>query len=430
MKITEETNLFLCKYIVRALTVLNGEDQLTFDSSNLLSLEYICDYDQSLFAILKLSLRVDTRKKIYLLRNKRKIRVKLEIDRLGMDMEVELAKTNPEPIFSEVFAVYFNDDDENLDAENLSERLAVNESGNEDGLTDINAENYYESQNALEMYLFNADLLKASRYSSNKVYTETTLQNVIGQLLTESGHRDVLMSRLENFTSYRELLLPANPAYRNLLYLDQYFGLYKAGATVFYDLDVLYILNTAGKVTAKRKDEWTETCFLIPELEQSLPGNGMVRYPDEKIFYPTVSEQNVKHQKVSIMKNISDGSRTKIVLSDGTEIIDLKADQEFIDSQNETVTYVKKENQFTETILRARMEENDGIVLISANNLDIDAFKPNKLFKLVYDDPIKSKLYSGVTYRLAYAYHCIRIESEQFSSCSHHLILKRTTKPT
>lgn len=429
MKITDETNVFLCKYVVRALTVLNGEEQLTFDSSNLLSLEYICDYDQSIFAILKLSLRLDIRKKIYLLRNKRSIRVKLEIDRLGMDMEVELPKTNPEPILDEVFAVYFNDDDENIDTQNLSDRLASNESGNEDGLVDLNSENYFESQNALEMYLFNADLLKASRYSYNKVFTETTLQNAIGQLLTESGHHKVVMSRLENYTQYKELLLPANPAYRCLLYLDQYYGLYKAGATVFYDLDCLYILNTVGKVTAARENEWTETTFLIPELEQSLPGNGMVRYPNEKIFYPTISEQNINHQKASIMKNVANGSKTKIVLSDGTEIIDLKADQEFVDAQNETVTYVKKENIFTESVLKARMEENDGIVMISANNLDIDAFKPNKLFRLVYDEPLKSKLYSGV-YRLSYAYHCIRLESEQFSSCSHHIILKRASLPT
>lgn len=426
MRLTPDTNVFLCKYSVRNFNVMNGDYRLDMNPSNILSIEYICDYEMSLFAILKVVLRVDVHKRIYMLKHKRDIRVKLEIDRVGMDVEVEGRKTNPEEIINQVFAVYFSDDDENMDTQALSDRDDVNVGGSIEDPTDPNHENYFESQNTIEIYLFNSDLLIASRYNFNMVYTESTLQNVVGHMLTASKHRSVLMSRFENPEKYRELLLPAYPVYKNLLYLDQYYGFYKTGALIFYDVDVLYVLSTNGKLTAHRDGEWTETIFLVPLLEESVPGNGVVRYPDEKTYYMTISEGDINHQATSVMRNISGGSKTKFVMTDGTEIVDVKADQEYIDHQTESVTYVKKENVFTETIIKARMEENDGIVFISANNLDISAFTPNKVFRIVYDEPLKHERYHG-EYRLSYAYHCIRLESTEFSSCSHHIILKRTS---
>jgi hypothetical protein len=425
VNIKDDTKVFQVKYNIKHFIVMLGDERIEMRPANILTLEYICDYESAIFAILKAVLRVDVKKKIYMLKHKREIRIKIEIEKVGMDIEVENPETNPEALINQTFAAYFNDDDENSDGDNMDDRRELTDVGSPTETEDLNYENYYESQNTLEIFLFSPDLLKASRVNFNQVYTSGTLQNVIGNMLTKSQHKQVLMSKLENYETYKELLLPSFPVFKNLLYLDQYFGLYKTGGLIFYDIDTLYILNTNGKVTAKRDDEWTETTFLIPTIEKGIPGCAMIRQPDEKIFYPTVTEKDINHQRTSIMRNVSVGSKTKIVLTDGTEITNLKADQQFIDSQTETVTYVKKENIFTESVLKARMEENDGQVFINGVNLDIGAFTPNKTFRMIYDDPIKNKKYSG-EYRLAYAYHIIKIESEEFSSSSHHIILKRT----
>jgi len=408
---------------------MNNEDRFDMSPANIISLEYICDYDYAIFAVLKVVLRIDIRKRLYLLKNKRDVRVNLELEKLGLDIDQEFPVTNPEAVLEEIFSVYFSDDDENIDLENLKQRLARNEVGTPTEAASPNDEDYFESENILEMYLFNPKLLKASRYSFNRVYTETTIQNAIAHMLTVSKHNNVLMSKIENYESYRELLIPPNPVYKALLYLDQYFGLYATGATIFYDLGCLYILNTDGNVSAKQEGEWTETVFLIPELEASTPGNGMIRHPEEKIHYASINESDINHQRLSHMTNVSHGSKMKIILSDGTEIINLKADQAYTDDQNETVTYIKKENIFTESIIQARMEENDDIVYVNGNNLDISAFTPNKTFRMIYDEPLKAKKYQG-RYRLAMAHHFIRIESEEYSSCSSRFILKKTEAVT
>jgi hypothetical protein len=425
MNIKSNTKIFLCKYKVKNLIIMNGKDKIVMDPTNVLSIEYINDYEKSLFAILKIVLRIDVRKKIYMLSNKRDIKCKLEIDKIGYDVDLENIITNPEPAISAVFSVYFNDDDESTDPEALKKRLNMNTSDTPSDTQNMNDENYFETQNSIDLFLFNPTLLKASRHLHNEIYTSGTFQNIIGHMLTVSKHDKVLMSRVENTEVYNELLLPANPIYKNLLYLDQYYGLYKTGAIIYYDIDVLYILNTNGKVTAKRKGEWTESSFLIPELENGIPGSGMIRQPGENIFYLTVAEGDVSPQKTSIMKNVDAGSKVKIAMSDGTTVNTVTSNQSYIDTQNTSVTHVKKDNKYTGSVLQARMQENEAVIYITGNNLDINAFTPNKTFRIIYDEQSKHTKYKG-EYRLAYAYHCIRAESEHFSSASHHIILKKT----
>jgi hypothetical protein len=326
---------------------------------------------------------------------------------------------------SAVFSIYFNDDDENIDSEILKKRLNMNDTGTIYDTNDINNENYFESQNSIDLYLFNPVLLKASRYSHNAVYTSGTLQNIIGHMLSVSGHNKVLMSRIENTEIYNELLLPANPLYKNLIYLDQYYGLYKTGAIIYYDIDVLYILNTNGKVTAKRRDEWVESTFLIPELENSIPGSGMIRQPNEKIYYMTISNDDINPQKLSTIKNVDFGSKVKLAISDDIIIDVVTPNISDTDNQNTTIVHMKKNNKFTGSVITARLYENDTIMYITGNNLDINAFTPNKTFKVIFSEQSKNTKYRG-EYRLSYAYHVIKAESESYSSASHHIILKKT----
>lgn len=414
-----------CKYQVANLIIMMGTEKITMDHSNILSIEYMNDYEFNIMALLKVSLRIDVRKKMWILKNKKDILVKFELNKIGMDSDNEKYVTAAEHVWNLEFGVYFNDEDESTDIEAMESRINLNE-GKEFQTGNIEGENYFESQNTLDLYLILPELMKASRYSFNKVYSKTTLQNAVGHILTKSGHRNVLMSKFENDEIYKELLLPVNSVYKSLIYLDQYYGLYKAGAIIYYDIDLLYILNSNGKLTVKREDEWTETTFLVTKIADSHPGNGMVRKEGEKIFYPTVSDGDVNPQNFSVSKNASLGSSAKIVVTDTTDVEVHEADQSFTNQRNENVTFIKDKNKFTGSVIKARMEENEGVLYLSGNNLDIKAFTPNKIFKVVFDETSKQKAYGNYTYRLSYSYHFLKLESEGYMSSSHRIILKRT----
>ena len=427
----ENTNVkrLLTKYQVKSLVIGLEDENIFLDPTNIMSIEYLNDYDFNLMALLKINIRIDIRKKLWILRNKREAIVKFELDKLGIDVDMEHFVTSAEEVWNLEFGLYLNDEEEAIDVDLLEERLVANEGG--DFQSDsIEMENYFESQNLLDLYLFNPALLKASRKSFNRIYTETTLQNIVGEMLTSTKHENVLMSKFENDETYKELLIPVNPVYKCLVYLDQYYGFYEKGSLIYYDIDTLYILNSNGKVTAKREDEWEETTFIVSPPDTSTPGNGMMRVMDEDIFYPMLSDSDINPQKFSIGKNVDFGSDSKIVVTDDVEVENYEADHSYVDQRNEKVIFIRGENKYVGTVYKARLEENECVMYIGAQNVDITAFTPNKTFRVVFQDPSKQEKYGENEYRLAYAYHFIRMESELFMNSSHRFVLKRTDGPS
>ena len=417
--------VLMCKYVPYSLVFAKDKESMQMDPSNILSIEKLDDYEFNLRSILKISLRVDVRKKLWLLKNKRDIVCKFELDMLGQDSDAENYITGNESVINGEFSIYFNDQDEAIDTSTLEQSLAKNE-GNDYAASNTNTESYFESQNTLDVYLMNKRLLNASTKTCNRIYSNGTMQQFVGDILTSSKHKNVLMSPFENSKQYSELLLPALPAFKSLIYLDEYYGFYKTGPLIYYDVDKLYILNTNGKLTAKCKNEYPETTFLIRETSQATPGNGMIRKQNESVYYINIPETNVSPQQTSVAKNAELGSEAKIVVSDDVTINIEDADQSYMDQRNEYIKYIKKDdNQYAANIIKARMEENDCIMYITGNNFDIRAFTPNKVFQLVFDEASKQKKYGKKKYRLVYAYHYLNLESMEYMSATHRIILKQ-----
>lgn len=418
------SKIYLCKYAASIVLML-GEERIELDHSNILSIEYLTDYDFNIRSIIKVGIRVDIRRKLWILKNKRSVVAKFELVAFGMDTEEENVITTPKTVWNQNFSVYFNDEEESTDVKAMEQRISKNE-GSSFAINDISEENYFESQNTLDLYLFDQSLLNSSNKICNTVFTKNTLQMCVARLLTETKSNRVLMSRFENDEIYEELLIPANPLYKTLIYLDQYYGFYKTGATIFYDVDTLYILNSNGHVTAKRENEWTQTTIYVTELDASTPGNGVFVRDGELTNYCSINEMNINPQKFSIANNESVGSEAKIVITDDTTVDLTDADQSYINQRNEKVIYTKRDNnKFAASIIKARMEENECVLYISGDNLDIRAFKPNKEFQVVFDETSKQQKYGTTKYRLAYAYHYLKLESENYYSSSHQIILKR-----
>ena len=416
---------FICRYQIEKFVIYKDDEIMELDHSNVIFIEYMNDYEFNHMALLKVVLRIDIRKKIWILRHKRDIRVKFSMNRIGRDIENENYITNPEMCWNVEFGAYFNDEEESSDYSLLEHRLAKNNP--DTNINDIDDENYFESQNLLDLYLINPDLIKSSRKIYNKVWTKTTLQNGVAQMLTETKHKKVLMSKFENDEVYKELLVPANPTYKNLIYLDQYYGFYRKGAIIYYDLDTLYIINANGELTASRQGEWTETTFVVPYLEMNTPGGGMIFREGEQIFYPTTSEMDLNPQKFSIGNNVETGSITKLIAKDSTTIDVYEADQSYIDQRNENLVFVNKEQKYAGDIIKARMEENECIFYITGEGFDVKAFSINKVFQIIFDDPIKHEKFGKNRYRLAYAYHAFKNDGFESLISTHRIVLKKTS---
>ena len=423
---SSDSLLFLTKYVIQSLIFMWEDEKIEMDPSNVLEIEKLDDFEWNIRTILKLTIRVDTRRKLWILKHKRELRCKFELDKIGIDHDQEYYVTDLEKCFNNEFSVYFSDDDEALDAQMLEEDMKKNEDESYQGMDDIEHEDYFESENLFDVYLFEPKLLAASKRIFNHVMTKDILQNYIARLLTETDHPKVLMSPCENTTVYKELLIPGIESYKGLMYLDQYYGLYEVGAMIYYGLERLYILNINGELTAKEEDEWPESVFLVTATDGSLPGQGMVRKDGEKVFYMNIPEDQIQTRKFAEGKNADLGSEAKIVVTDDITINVEEADQGYIDQRNERVIMRRKDdNKYTETIIRTRMEENDCIQYITGENWDINAFTPNKTYQIIFDDPAKHEKYGKFKYRIAYAYHHITAESMSHMRSVHRIILKK-----
>lgn len=420
-----DSKLLLCRYSVENLILMLGEEKMSLDHSNILSIEYLNDYEFNIRALLKISLRIDIRRKLWILRNKRSITAKFELVKFGMDMDSEIAVTTPEIVWNQEFALYFPDEEESTDTSVMEQRIDLNEGGSFSA-NDIESENYYETENMIDIFLFDQKFLDASNNTYNEVYTKSLLQTCVARLLTMTKHDRVIMSPFENDEVYEELLCPAGPAYKSLIYLDQYYGFYKTGAIIYYDVDTLYILNSNGKVTAKKQGEFPTTTIYVTAMDYSTPGNGMYRRAGEKVFYCSVNEMNINSQKFSDNNNEILGSEAKYVIEDDVTIDLASANQSYTNQRNERITYTKKDdNKFIANISRARREENEIVLYITGENLDITSFTPNKEFQICFDETTKHMKYGDYKYRMSYAYHVLKPESDQYMLSSHRIILKK-----
>lgn len=415
---------YLCKYQVKTFVIMNGGETIDIDYTNILSIEYLNDYEFNVLPLLKISLQIDIRKKMWILKNKQNIRVKFELDKIGMAVEGETFNTSPENVWNDEFSLYLNDDDDSFDINAMESRVNLSE-GKENQGSKIDQENYFETQNTMDIFLIHPDVMSASRYMVNKVYTEGTLQNIVAHMLTESGHKKVLMSKCDNDELYKEIIIPPMPLYKALIYLDQYFGLYQKGAIIYYDINTLYILNSSGTSMPLRENEWPETTFLVTQINSSTPGNGMVLREGEHVFYASVSEMDANSQNFAIAKNAELGSSAKIVVTDTTDVEIHNADQSYLNERNENITFIKDKNKFTGDVIKARMEENECIFYFNGENLDISAFTPNKVYHTIFEETSKQQSYGGNVYRIAYAYHYLKPESNEYMTSSHRLILKK-----
>lgn len=423
---TETDTIYSCKYLISSLIFMMGDQSVILDTSNILSIEKLDDFDFNLRTIIKVVIRVDIRKKMWIIKNKQNVIVKFALDCVGQNPDADTMVTNPHSMWNNTFVMYINDDDPSIDTDALSDSI-----GSTDGEfqeTNLDTENFYEGENSLEVYLFNQDLIDSSKKLVNVVYTSGLIQQMIGHILSETKHRRVLMSPIENSNVYEELLVPSLESYKALTYLDQYYGLYRAGSLIYYGVDKLYILNLNSKVTAKENNEWFETTFLISSNSEATPGNGMVRKPNENVNYVSIPESNINPQKPSVAKNAEYGSEARIIVTDDTAIDIVDADQDILGQRNTYTKYVRKDdNVFIASMMKARMEENEAILYINGDGFDMSVFSPNKRYNVVFSDAAKQEKYGKFKYRISYAYHYLKPEAAEYMVSTHQIVLKKCT---
>lgn len=420
----KEDSRYLCRYQATIVFMCNGVN-VTMRPENIVSIEKLDNFDYDIRSCIRIKLHIDTRKQLWMMKNLKDLKCKFELSYVRQDTDGLDELKGGATIWNSIFSVYFTETGLSEDEASMEQTMGLNED-NQNPLSDLENESFWE-RTIQDVYLYETRNLQCSKKIVNRVFQSSTLQNIIAELATEVGQNNIYMTKLDNQKVYSNFCLRAFPFSTALAYLDSYYGFYTCGAQIYYDVDKLYILKANGKNTAKVKDEWVDTVFLVTSRNLAIPGNGMVSKPEEKVYYINITEENIAPQDTSLLTAASEGSSMQIIYADmgtsqtvsgGTESIGKVEQMRFIRG---------KDNQLFATTVQARLEENANIEKITVENVDLRAFALNKTIKLVFEEPEKQKKYGNNRYRLSYASHLLRAESGQYMICRSNIVLKKAS---
>lgn len=417
----KEDRRYLCRYQVTMIFMVE-DVSVTMTPSNLLLIEKEDNFDFDIRSQIHVKLNIDTRKVLWMMKNRDKLKCKFELTSVHQDPDGLNNVSGGAIIWSSIFSVMFNETDVTQDLAATEQTMAVNEGG-QTPMKDLENESLWE-RTVFDVYLYDAGNLRRGKKTVNRVFTSATLQNIIGELCTEVGQNKVYLSPIENKKTFSNFCVPPLKFETALAYLDLYYGFYSSGAQIYFDVDTLYIINANGKVTAHAKEEWVETTFLVTSRNLSMPGNGMVVKPEQKIYYLSISEENIAPQDPSLVTSATDGSVAKVITTESGSVDTASGGTDSIGSAQSVKFVHGTNNPYWPSMIKCRMAENQCIEKITIENADVRAFGLNKTFKLVFEEPDKQKKFGGNRYRIAYANHVFRIESDQYMICTSQVALK------
>jgi hypothetical protein len=226
------------------------------------------------------------------------------------------------------------------------------------------------------------------------------MTNVITYCLAASGISNVLMSPLDNKTSYSDILVPPLTTLGNLIYLEQQYGFYTAGALIFFDVDCNYILSATSKCTAWRNQEYKQTVFTVRDSTNAdvfTPGSFVD--DTEKRYYINITPKSINMNSDSVIADQIDGNNLIIIHPSSGNISTKKSKTTQRGEGTYKLLINKYNNDFCNNTALYKKGEASNILSATINDFDIDALSPNKEFQFVFENSQINNAYSG-NYRI------------------------------
>lgn len=218
-------------------------------------------------------------------------------------------------------------------------------------------------------------VIKKTRKIINNVLTSANMLDAICFLLTSAGiSSKVLMSTLDNMSTYNEVILLPIPLTSQLSYLNSVFGFYKQGAQIFFDFDYSYILRNSDKCTAYMKNEIKKISFCIYNASSG-KGSTKGSVTKDKVGYISCTSTDFQYDDESKSSDSYMSANTMIINQSGsvsTAVTNSSGSYNVINSTTHNPYYANE--------VKLRTKELEGIVYMSCKNIDLTYLTPNKQF--------------------------------------------------
>ena len=358
-------------------------------------------FENAVFPIFKLELLLEPSRYYNLLKNRDKVKFKVRVQMYYTTNDNPEEKSMLRDYINDTF-VFFTDDDNRDQHDSLKkdEEKDINE------LDQLN--------NLVELFLFK-DIVTKLRAPVNYVFSNINLCTAVCYLLNKAGVKKVLMSPFENTKTYGQLICPPLSTEAMIRYLNNNFGFHKKGSMLFFGFFHNYLLNCKEGCTAWYTKEWKESkIYILDKSNTKSHIAGSFIRKDEEIFYTLVSPDLIDIQNSSVSANVIGGLNPKVVDMKASSTNTSKVGASGIASDNTRIMFNDSSNPYMAETFAALQKANSTIISVIVDNINLEAFNPNKKHTITFENTELNSKYGG-TYRIAQAIYSFQNAAGDFS---------------
>lgn len=266
--------------------------------------------------------------------------------------------------------------------------------------------------NPREFYLFLDDVIKCKKITNLSV-ENAQLTDLVVYLFNQYGIEKLLMSKLDNQMTVRNLIIPNGNLIENLTFLDETLGFYKKGMLLYFDIDNAYLIDKNALCTSWRPNEVRITHIHVANhISSDSQLNGQFTDKDRKQCHIFTHTDRVEIKNANIINDQINGNSITVINAKNNSITNISGDTTQIGSANSNIVISKYSNSYANSIIETRLNESENICTLSFLGIDVDVFSPNKEIILTFEEPNLHKKYSG-NYRILKLISTLRKDAEE-----------------
>jgi hypothetical protein len=388
--ITQEMreNKNLIKYRVDNFDVMfeNGDiEKLNGDMVTHLYIEK--DFDELYFPIVNISIMM--RDELYhrIKQENETVQFRVRIIKNIYDQDFKFLKY--ELYFNEIFRCFKDKENVIEDNENVESKKST------EGDESVTLGN-----NTRDFYLFTDEVTKCKKFFNLSIES-ALLSDLLIYLIGETGINKLLMTKLENNPTLKDITVPSGNVIDAINYLNNLKSLYKKGMTLFFDIDTTYLIDRNYQCTAWRKNEIKITHVHVANKQSNDSQlNGYFINKDRKQTHVFANTDRLEVRNTNITSNQINGNKVRIIDSKAGSTQSVGGQTTSVIKNNDHLLTIKDGNAFAASELKVRMEENECICGITLIGVDTEVVSPNKEVLVTFEDSKLQKQYGG-NYRIS-----------------------------
>lgn len=374
------------------------------------------DFDNDILPILNINIGLTSTLYYKILYNKTKVKIRFRFQKYMLDEDND--PTTKSDVVNDLFEFFLDEDTPFIDKTAYDKREEVD-------IGEGNTQLEYPNERLMDMYLFKISDIDASKVTVNNIIKKGTVSDILAYSLTKSGIKKVLLAPVDNNDMLEQVILPTLTTNSILSLLEEQYGVYKKGATLFYDLDRTYLIDKNSECTCWEDHEYKQTLVTIPKSM-----NDISFYPgcyineEDKRYEINVTPDLVTITSESVLNEQITGNNLTVVNKNTGEIEKIETGMEQHGDGTYNIVQNSYNNKFATEILTTRITEKSKIAHLTLGDVDIDALTPNKEFTLIFEESEINSVYGG-SYRLGYCRHYFKKSGLEYIVSSDCILYKQ-----